>query len=197
MSSKIRFLHACPCLDVFDVYSYDDCIICPSLLYKQYTDYYDICHGKHIFKICKPKKKFYSLLDAYTYVSEKSYQTAIVTGNKTDLSFFVVPDAYIPISYNKAFIRFANLAPDSPDLDFTFLDNSYVIFEDVEYKEVTDYYPLYADNYTIVVKNTTTKQEVLRIYNVKLQPNRFYTIYVFGFIRDSAPRYLITTDGAS
>jgi len=195
MDYKIRFLHACLFLEGLDIYSYDDCVFCQNLVFGDYSDYYDVAYGKNIFKVCPPKKKFYSLLDAYTYISEHSYQTAIITGKKTELSFFVVPDAYIPISYNKAFIRFANLAPDSPDLDFTFVDDSSIIFEDVEYKEVTNYYPLYADNYNILVRNTNTKQKILTIYNVNMQKNRFYTIYIFGFTRDGSPQYLITADG--
>ncbi|MDK2823977.1 MAG: hypothetical protein PWP71_1895 [Clostridia bacterium] len=194
MSSKIRFLHSCSQSDMFDIYL-KDCMLCSNLSYMDYTDYQDIDHGKVIFKICPPKK-LYSILDVYTYVSENSYQTAVITGLNGDLSFFVVPDAYIPISDNKAFIRFVNLAPDT-NLDFILYDDSKKAFRDIEYKEVTDYYPVYSDTYDIAVKISKTNKTFLTINNVTLQKNRFYTIYVFGFTRDStSPGFLIFTDGA-
>jgi len=194
MSSKIRFINACSQPNIFDIYL-KDCVLCPNFSYFDYTDYHNIEHGKVVFKICPPKKK-YSILDAYTYVAENSYQTAVVTGLNGDLSFFVVPDAYIPITYTQAFIRFVNLAPNT-ELDFIVSDGSQVTFRNIGYKDVTNYHPLSADTYDITARISKTNQTFLTLKNVELARNRFYTIYVFGFTRNSAsPGYLIFTDGA-
>lgn len=193
MSSKIRFLHACLQPNIFDIYL-KDCILCPSFSYFDYTGYHDIEHGKVVLRVCPPKKQF-SILDAYTYVAENSYQTAVVTGLNGNLSLFVVPDAYIPLSFNKAFIRFVNLAPNT-ELDLTVYDSSQITFRNITYKEVTDYYPLYSDTYDIIARMTKTNQIFLTLKNIKLLENRFYTIYIFGFSRDStSPGYLLFTDG--
>ncbi|KJS80561.1 MAG: hypothetical protein JM58_18570 [Peptococcaceae bacterium BICA1-8] len=195
MSTKIRFLHSCSKFNKFDIYL-KDCILCPDLSYLGHSHYYDVEHGKIMFKICPPKKH-YSILDAYTYVSENSYQTAIVTGLNGDLSLFVVPDAYIPLTFNKAFIRFVNLAPDKT-LDFIVYDGAPVTFSNVGYKEATDYYTLYSDTYDIAVRISGTNNIFLTMKDVQLVENRFYTIYVFGFTRDAnSPGYLIFTDGAN
>ncbi|MFZ7104465.1 MAG: DUF4397 domain-containing protein [Peptococcaceae bacterium] len=194
MSSRIRFIHGCSDSQHLDIHV-KDCKLCNSFAYPDYTDYYDVDHGTLIFKIC-PTKKYHSLFDAYTYAIENSYQTAILSGKGTDLSFYVVADAYLPISYNTAYIRFANLAYNSPNLDFTLIDTGIILFRDVQYKEVTDYYGVNPDTYNIRVTKTGTTQTMITIHNVNMLPNRFYTIYVLGFTRDGAsPQYLVFTDG--
>lgn len=191
--AKIRFFNACSDKDLFDIY-YQGKPFCTNIGYKDCSKYYDIAYGQQMFKLCKPKK-IYSIVDGYTYIRENSYQTAIITGRGGDLGFYIVPDAYFPVSYNKAFIRFVNLDPASPDLDFTFSDTSFVIFRDIGYRDATKYYPVNADTYTIRVRLSNTHQNILTIRNVELKPNRFYTIYVLGHYRDGTTQYMVLSDG--
>lgn len=193
MDANIRFLHACSNPNIFDVYL-KDCILCPNFSYFDYTDYHPIAHGHAKFKVCPPKKQ-YSILDAYTYVAQNSYQTAVVTGINGDLSFFVVPDAYIPITYNQAFVRFVNLAPNT-ELDFFVSNGSSAVFTNIEYKRATNYSPLHAGTYNFTARLTKTNQIFVTLRDVQLSANRFYTIYIFGFTRDStSPGYLLFRDG--
>src|SRR5690554_2543105 len=134
MSSKIRFFHNCSHLGKCNIFQKDH-ILCPDLSYLGHSHYYGIDHGKVVLRICPPQKH-YSLLDAYTYVAANSYHTAVVTGINGDLSLFVVADAYIPLTRNRAFLRFVNLAPDQ-NLDFLVYDSSVTTVNNVSYREAT------------------------------------------------------------
>jgi hypothetical protein len=193
MTSKIRFFHSCSQLGKCDFY-FKDHILCPDLSYLGHSHYHQIDHGKIVIRLCPPKKH-YSILDAYTYVAENSFHTAVVTGLNGNLSLFVVPDAYIPLTQNKAFIRFVNLAPDK-NLDFIVYDGSAVTINNVSYREATDYYMLKSDTYNIAARISGTNNIFLTIKDAFLAENRFYTIYVFGHVRNSnLPGYLIFPDG--
>jgi len=197
MSSKLRILHACPQGEIFDFLN-NDCLLCQKVAYKDCTEYYEVISGDQNFKICKPQKHYYPLVNGYTYLPDNSYHTLIASGKTGDLSLFVVPDAHVPIISNKAFIRFVNLAPDSPTLKFTFTDDAFVMVDDIEYKEVTQYYPVTPSTYTMKVRLAATDQVILTIYNVTLRSERFYTIYILGMVKEyPAPTYLICADGNS
>lgn len=193
MASKVRFLNAyCDAPCKFDI-KYKGYNLCDNLCYQHYSPYCDVDPGQAYFNIC-PQYKHYSLCDAYTYANRNSYQTAVLTGLRGDLNFFVVPDAYVPVTTN-SYIRFVNLAPNT-SLDFTLVDCSTVLFRNVCYRQPTKYYPLYPDNYNIHVKLSGTNRRVLTIYDVDMKRRRFYTIYVFGHRRDSSQRpYLCCADG--
>lgn len=193
MSSKIRFFHSCSQLGKCDIH-YKGHILCPDLTYLGHSHYHDVEHGRIVLKLCPPQKH-YSILDAYTYVAENSFHTAVVTGLNGELSLFVVPDAYIPLTQNKAFLRFVNLAPNKT-LDFIVYDGSPVTINNVSYRETTDYYILKSDTYDIAARISGTHNIFLTIKNAFLAENRFYTIYVFGHVRNSnLPGYIIFTDG--
>jgi len=128
-------------------------------------------------------------------VAENSYHTAVVTGVNGNLSLFVVPDAYIPITHNKAFIRFVNLAPGKT-LDFIIYDSSAITINNVSYREATDYRILNSGTYNIIARISGTPNTFITIKDAHLAENRFYTIYVFGHVRNSnLPGYMIFTDG--
>lgn len=70
------------------------------------------------------------------------------------------------------------------------------MFTNVSYKEVEDYIPLRPGTYTLEVKPTGSEEIVLFVPNVKLTPDRFYTIYAIGLVENTPPlQVVIPFDG--
>ena len=91
----------------------------------------------------------------------------------------------------------SNLSPDSPKLDL-YLSNDTMIFEKVDFEEVTSYLEFYPNKYTMEVKISKTNDTILFVPNIVLKPNRFYSIYTIGLL--GAQPYLqvvIPLDGSS
>ena len=195
MSSRIRLFHACPNHQYLDCYC-NTRPICQNIGYCGCTEYCEIDYGSHSIIVSPPRNQSQHLIDAYTYLPDASCHTAIATGASDDMSLFVVPDANTPYSQGKAFLRFVNLAYDTPCLDFRFTDGAFVIANNIQYKEVTQYYPVTPSTYRMQAMICNTSQVVLTVPTITLQAGRSYTLYITGAVYQ--PPYCshnITIDG--
>lgn len=194
MSCNVRILNACPGPRCLDIYS-NDLLLKENCSYKYLSDYIHVDSGDHIFKVYKSGNKYYPILKGYTNLVDTSCHTIIASGQESDMSLFLVPDAHVPVATNKAFLRFANLA-DSPDLDFTFSDGGFIMVNDINYKEVTQYYPVTPGTYTVNVYISGTKQLLMQVPNFTLRRGRSYTIYILGLMSDwNLMHHIICADG--
>ncbi|NLT94438.1 MAG: DUF4397 domain-containing protein [Clostridia bacterium] len=177
MGCNVRVINACHdfCLDFYT----NDLPLKESCSYKYLSDYTSMNPGDHIINVYKSGNKHYPILKAYTKLVDPSCHTIVATGPKSDLSIFLVPDAHIPIATDKAYIRFVNLAY-STNLDFTFTDGGFIMANNIEYKEVTQYYPATPGTYTVHAYISGTKHLVKEVPNVTLRRGRAYTIYIMG-----------------
>lgn len=181
MSSKIRLFHACPQTQYLDCYCGSQ-PICQSTNYCGCTEYCEIDYGSHNVIVCQPQNQYRPLVDAYAYLPDAGYHTAIATGCADDMNLFIVPDAYTPMGSNKACVRFVNLAYDAPCLDLRFMDGAFVIANNIQYKEVTQYYPVTPSTYRMQACLCNTNHVVLTASSVTLQAGCFYTIYITGSV---------------
>jgi hypothetical protein len=178
MSCNIRVINACPGPNCLDFYT-NNLPIKENCSYKYLSDYKNIEPGEHIFHVYKSGNKHYPILKAYSKLVDSSCHTIVASGHDSDLSIFLVPDAHIPMNTNKAYMRFANLAY-STSLDFTFSDGGFIMVNDIDYKEVTQYYPATPDTYTVRAYISGTNHLLLEVPNVTLRRGRAYTIYITG-----------------
>ncbi len=76
--------------------------------------------------------------------------------------------------------------------------NDKEIFNNVGYKNITDYYPVDPKNYTLSLKLANTETTVLTSPNANLKANKYYTVYAVG-LADGKPslQVLIPLDGNS
>ncbi|MGI6226220.1 MAG: DUF4397 domain-containing protein [Peptococcales bacterium] len=182
MNCNIRVLNACPGPKCIDLYT-NNMLLKDNCSYKYLSDYINVYSGDHVFNVYKSGNKHYPILKGYTKLVGKSCHTLVVTGQPSDMSLFVVPDAHVPVATGKAFLRFVNLV-DAPDLDFTFTDGGIIMVNDIEYKEWTQYYPVTPGTYTVKVYVSGTKQLLMEVPNFTMQRGRSYTIYILGLMSD-------------
>lgn len=194
MGCNVRVINACPGPRCLDYYT-GELPLKKNCSYKYFSDYKSVEPGDHIFKVYKTGNKYYPILKAYTNLVDSSCHTLVTSGHESDMSIFLIPDAHIPLHTDKAFMRFVNLT-DAPDLDFTFSDGGFVMVNDIEYKEVTQYYPVTPGTYTVKVYISGTKQLLMEVPNFTLRRGRSYTIYIVGLMSDwNLMDYILCTDG--
>lgn len=190
MSSKIRFMQAASC--PMDAWCSNRPFwkSCPS---NSCSQYYDIDYGSHSIIICDSLSGCPSY-NSYAYFPENSFNTLIASGRQ-NISIFVTPDGLkISNGSNKAYIRFINLAYDEPCLDFRFSDGILAIARNIEYREITNYYPITASNYTMQVYRCNSNRALLNT-TISLKADFSYTFYITGSLIDRPNYdYLICTD---
>src|SRR6056297_1302556 len=194
--SYIRIFHAAPNAPGVDVYANNN-LVARNLSYRNFTDYLPIPAGTVRVKVFPTGEKTNPLIDTSLEIIAETITTVAAIGQPPNISLLPVEDPRIPIEPGKSFLRFANLAPTTPNLDLS-LPGGPVLFKDVEFKEVTDYISVSPKTYTIELFPTGTKDRILYVPNMTLQPNNFYTVYAIGGIDDSPPlQVVIPLDGNS
>lgn len=196
MSSRIRLLHGCPSFSNLDCFC-GGTMLCQNIGFNGCSNYCDVDYGGCNISICPPKCAHQPLANAYTFIPQGSFHTAVFSGLRDNANMFVIPDGFNKISDNKAFLRFVNLAADAPCLDFRFTDGAFIIANDIRYKEVTQYYPVTPSTYQMQAMLCDTKFVVLQVPSITLSAGRSYTIYITGSARvHPYCSHILTIDGA-
>ncbi|WP_099189121.1 DUF4397 domain-containing protein [Tepidibacter mesophilus] len=194
--SHIRVLHASPDAPPVDIYANNN-LIAKNIPYKSFTPYISVPPGNYVISVFASGTKQNPVLVKNIQIPNDTIATVAATGYVSDLDLLPILEPIEPIPTNKTMIRFIHLSPNTPNVDIT-LPNGAILFEDVEYEEVTEYIPVPPGNYTVEAKVAGTDQTALIVPNINLKPNRFYSIYAVGFLNDKPPlQVLIPLDGNS
>jgi len=95
------------------------------------------------------------------------------------------------------YLRFANLVPNSPDMDLV-LSGGIKLFDQVSYGIATNYILISAGTYAFYLQQSGTDRSLLYVPNITLGEGRFYTIYAIGRMDEAVPlQVLIPLDGNS
>lgn len=184
MSSKIRFLQAAS--NTMDAWC-SNRPLWKNCLPNSCSQYYDIDYGSHSIIICNSGSNYPSY-NSYAYFPENSFNTLVASGSQ-NISLFVTPDGiYIPSETNKAYIRFINLAYDEPCLDFRFTDGVLAIARNIQYQEITNYYPLSSGSYSLTAYRCGSNYPLLTVPTLTLKADYSYTFYITGSLYNS-PNY--------
>ncbi len=78
------------------------------------------------------------------------------------------------------------------------IQNGRTLFSNIPYRGVTDYVDLDPNTYTFNVTDSNTGNRLIYVPNIRLTPNRFYSIYTVGNASEpSNLQLLIPLDGNS
>lgn len=194
--SHIRVLHASPDAPSVDIYANNN-LIARNLPYKGFTPYISVAPGNYVISVFASGTTQNPVLVKNIQVPNDTIATVAATGYASELDLLPILEPIEPIPTNKTMVRFVHLSPNTPNVDIT-LPNGTIVFEDVEYEEVTEYIPVSPGNYTFEARATGTDQTALIVPNVNLKPNRFYSIYAVGLLDDQPSlQVLIPLDGNS
>lgn len=194
MASYIRILHASPNTPSVDIYA-NNMLFAKNVIYREFTPYISVPSGQYNITIFPSGKMSNPILIKKITIPDNSISTVAAVDYLGNLDLMIIPEPSQPIPSNKTMIRFVHLSPNTPSVDIT-LPNNTKLFEDVSYKEVTDYIPVPAGTYTLEAHPTGDDEVILYVPNIKLKLNRFYTVYAIGLIENKPPlQVLIPLDG--
>lgn len=192
--SYIRILHAVPKAPVVDVYA-NDKIIARKLPFGTFTEYQKLPTGTYKLSVYPTGKRTNPLFSSALTLTTQSINTIALIGTPTSISLFPIIDPIQEIESSKVCVRFAHLSPDAPAVDIT-TQGGNVLFDDVSYEEITDYLCVDPGRFNIQARVAGTDQIVLRVPNLRLYPNRFYTIYAVGLAKGTPKlQVLVPLDG--
>ncbi|EJO5348024.1 DUF4397 domain-containing protein [Clostridium botulinum] len=194
--SHVRILHASPDAPAVDIYINNN-LITKGLSYKGFTEYMPLKSTVYNIKVFPAGKKDTPVINKNIFIPPNSIYTVAAVGFLEDISLFPILDKKLDNKNpNKSYVRFVHLSPDAPKVDF-YLNNK-EIFDNIGYKNITDYYEVDPKNYTITLKLGNTEDIALTSPNANLKPNKYYTVYAVGLAKGSPPlQVLIPLDGNS
>ena len=194
--SYLRFMHAVPNAPSVDIYSNNNLIV-SNLSYRRFTEYSPFLPGTYNIKVFPAGKKINPVIDKNIVIPASEIFTLPIIGMLPQIELYSINDKQMDVVQGKAYVRFVHLSQPTPPVDVYYLNNL-KLFENVEYKEVTDYIPLSPSNYTFVLNAVNTANRILYVPNVVLRPDRFYSLYLVGVEKGTPPlQLIIPLDGNS
>lgn len=194
--SYIRLLHASPDAKPVDVYV-NDRLIASNLAYKNFTPYSKLPTGLYTIKVFPAAQTTNPVINTQFQVPARSIYTLAAVGMLQNIALQPILE---PVTYYKpgaSLLRFIHLSPNTPAVDIT-LPNGEKLFNDIEYKEVSQYISVNPGVYTFQAKPTGTNNIALLVPNIRLLPNKIYSIYAVGLSEGNPPlQVLIPLDGST
>jgi hypothetical protein len=195
-TSYLRILHASPKSPAVDVYI-NDMLKFKKLTYGAFTDYIEVVTGDYNVKIYPAGTKASPVLNKNLFIPPDKIYTIPAIGLLPNIELLPISETKIINPSDKVYIKFAHLSPNAGAVDIT-LPGGKILFENIKYKQFTDYIQVPAGTYTLEARKTGTTTRVLYIPNIKLKPQRFYTVYAVGLVNDHPGiQALIPLDGNS
>jgi hypothetical protein len=183
MNSYVRILHASPNAPAVDIYANGDVIV-KNLAYKEFTQYLPVPSGNYNVTVYPTGKTENPVIDTDIYIPDNGLTNLAAIGELPDIRLFQVSESIIPANYGNPCVRFVHLSPNAPAVDIKLEDDT-IVYEDVSYKDVTNYVCVPAETYSFKVTPTGSDDVVLTIPNVQLNSNNLYTIYAAGLVGGS------------
>jgi hypothetical protein len=191
-----RIFHASPDAPPVDVYLNNRPVV-SNLKYRSFTEYLPLAPGVYNVKVYPAGTTTNPVINTNINVPGNTILTVAAINKLEDLALYAIEDTPMPVPMDKVYLRFGHLSPNAPAVDIRLPDGTNV-FEDVEYKEITDYDLLDPGTYTLDVYAAGTDNRVLHVPNINLKPNRFYTVYAIGLLGEKPPlQVVIPLDGNS
>ncbi len=176
-SSLVRVFHAAPDVGNVDVYVNNQMVF-SNLAFGDFTKYVYLDEGQYNVSVYPAGKKDNPAINQIVDVPSQQMFTIAATGNANDLGLLVIPDKLSKSpSQSYSSVRIIHLSPNAPGVDVS-VDGD-IIFENIEFREGTDYVDLNPGTYNVNILLNSDKSVALSL-KVTLNPNKIYTIYVIG-----------------
>lgn len=184
-NTYIRVLHAVPNAPAVDVYANGNLIV-SNLPYKSKSPYIPVAPGNYNVEVYPAGRRDNPVVRTNLAVPPNTIFNVAAIGTLPNVTLYPIPEPTMLINSGRACIRFVHLSPNAPAVDVSMSDGTQV-FNNVGFKDITNYACIPAGTYTFQVRPTGTNNVVLTVPNVKLDPNVFYTIYAVGSVNGRPP----------
>lgn len=180
-TGRVRFLNASTGYNPFLVYINNQLVV-ERLSDGEVSRYGRVASGNQTITVTS--------MDGYIYIQKSmriaadSTSTIAIINTASGLDLTQIADVACNTSFTTACFRACNLSYNSGALD-VILNNGYVIFSDVRYKEVTPFSRIQSGEYQVNVARTGNGMgrypEVLVSSYMSIKPNTVYTMYIFNW----------------
>ncbi|WP_296648783.1 DUF4397 domain-containing protein [Romboutsia sp. 13368] len=176
-SSLVRVFHAVPDVQAVDVYVNGQMVF-TNLAFGDFTNYIYLDEGEYNIAIYASGETDQPAINQMVDIPSQQIFTVAATGDLNDLSLLVIPDKITKSpSQRYSAVRIIHLSPTAPGVDIVV--NGDTLFEDIEFREGTDYVDLNPGTYNINIVLNSDKSVVLPL-KVTLNEDKIYTLYVIG-----------------
>ncbi|MFA9397990.1 MAG: DUF4397 domain-containing protein, partial [Clostridiaceae bacterium] len=177
-----------------DVYA-NDKIIAKNLAFSNFTEYIPVTKGMYNIKVYAVGTTKNPVIDQDVFLPGYKIFTIAAIGKLENISLKSISDTRKILKPGKSMVRFIHLSPNAPEVDVTLPDGK-IVFDNVSYKEVTDYLEIEPGLYRFDVKLSSNGDNVLTVPNVRLKSDKIYSIYAIGLAGDEpALQVVIPLDG--
>lgn len=176
-SSIVRVLHASPNAPEVDVYI-DGQLVVEDLSFTNFSDYSYLEEGMHTIQVTPTNDSSTVVINKMVDVPDDRIFTIAAVGNLENIELLLIEDDINEVpSTKEATLRVVHLSPDAPSVNI--LANNTTLFEDLNFKENTDYIKVPAGMYDIKVA-LSENGDIALSSKVNLKANRIYTIFAVG-----------------
>ncbi len=186
-TAYVTLYHGAPGLTDVDVYADANKIGFNGFEYSDFSGYMPFHPGERDLKVT-PYNAANSLADTTVNLKADSLYSVFIAGNDANaVELMVIEDNIPDEEAGKALIRVVHLSPDAPAFNLAEDDdNSTAVFEDVAFKEVSEFKQIDAGKTSFEVLSGADEELLTSVDNFDFVEGRVYTLIVRGFANPPA-----------
>ncbi|HTE02161.1 MAG TPA: DUF4397 domain-containing protein [Mucilaginibacter sp.] len=180
-SAFVSFIHATPDIPPLDFYLDNNRVNANPLIYGSYIDYFRAFTGTRAANFYNQGTTTKVISDTLHLKQDSAYSVYLVKG-ASHPEVLTITDLVSKPTAGNASIRFVNVSPDAPAVNFAKKD-SVAMVSSKSFKGYTGFMPIKGDaTYTFEVRQTGTNTVLATLASVKLNSGFVYTIYFHGLV---------------
>ncbi|QLG28012.1 DUF4397 domain-containing protein [Halorarum halophilum] len=186
--ATVRIVHASPDAPAVDVYV-DDEQIASGVEFGTVTDYMSVSQGMHNVTVTAAGDSEDVLFESQVDVDASGTYTVAASGEvsedaETSFEPVVFTDDASQPADDEAAVRLAHLSPDAPAVDVTVEETGDVLFDNVTFRNATEYQTVPAGDYTLEVRAATESNDgdVVATFDVSPEGGTAYTAFAVGYL---------------
>lgn len=181
-SARLRVVHASPDAPAVDV-CVDGQVAFGDAAFPSATDYAELEAGTYAIRVTPADAGCggAAVISANLPLEANEDVTVVALNALSDIEPLVLIDDNTGPTAGSARVRFVHTSPDAPTVDITLADGA-TLFDDVSFKEASDYLEVAAGTYDLQVRDESGTNVVLALDDVGLAAGRIYTVFAVGFL---------------
>lgn len=192
--SSVRIGHCVPDAPDVDV-RVDGDLAFEQIGFSDVTDYASLPSGRHEVSISAHGETD-SVLETTLDLDDNTAYTALATGllSENDIATTVIEDAPGKIAEGMCHARFAHASPDAPAVDVRVADGGPTLFENVSFREASEYTVVDSGKYDIEVCPAGSDDVALSLPNTSLDSGSAITAIAVGQVGDDSLSAVLAED---
>lgn len=177
----LRFFNASPAATDVDIYV-NGRRVASNLYYRAFTDYLKVFPGWYRVAVFSAGTTTDPLTVTNIQILPNQIYTAALIGLSGENALQVINDSRRVLNPDRAYVRFAQLSPNAPQMD-AYWDDALVASE-LDYQDVSRYLAATPGTHNLKMRDTLSGANLVEDPEVALEGGKAYTIYIVGDLYD-------------